>query len=389
MDVRDDVRSGREPKLKIVWNYKGRPSPPYFVPVKMLKDRASDARDALQRLMDKGMSNGGILENCGKELKEIAEAGYKLYGALFHPGDGFDATRIKEWLNREKAELDLQGKQAQISFTVDSLVHIPWGLIYDSSPELLSGNPEDDEINLFENFWCLKYKLSSVYYRILPEGLSDLDSTNLTGILSIVHKAAFDKAARNLIDPEDKILQWVTTVYGEPLDASKTFYQEWQSKGEKVRLLYFYCHANRSNLALSSDDEISMTDFRQETAIPRSTQESTCVVFLNGCNTAAGDPDGAFLEATGELLFCGFVGTETKVPDVFALRFGLAFLYYFLHEGWPVFRIIDHLRRQHWPLSITYSTYCPPMLRFNPAEKSLSIEIKSNFSRMPLGTSQM
>ncbi|MDQ2974823.1 MAG: hypothetical protein M3R69_05340 [Acidobacteriota bacterium] len=385
VDIRDDERPGREPKLKVVWNYQGRPHPPYFVPEKLLKDRATDVRNALQRLMDKGMNNDGLLVDCEQEVHEVAESGHKLYAALFHPGDGFDAIRIRDWLKKETAGLQERGKQGQISFTVDSLIHIPWGLICDRPPSEF----KDHGTEVFDSFWCIKYKLSSVFFRILPEGLNEPEPADLRHVLSVVHKTAFDVATKYLTAPEDEISKWMLGQFGEPLASSTQFYKEWQTKGEGLRLLYFYCHANSSNLALGEDDEITITDFRQETVIPKSTQQSTCVVFLNGCNTAIGESHGAFLEATGELLFCGFIGTETKVPDVFALRFGLSFLYYFLNKGWPVYRIMDHLRKQHWPLAMTYSTYCPPMLRFEAKVDPVKIEMNENFSLMPLGTLQM
>src|SRR5204863_10056483 len=88
-----------------------------------------------------------------------------------------------------------------------------------------------------------------------------------------------------------------------------------------------------------------------------------CVVFLNGCSTATGHPDGAFLEATGQPGMCGFIGTETVVPDVFALRFSLSFLSQFLQGGRSVSDIMHELWVRHFPLSLVYSIYTYPLLQ--------------------------
>jgi hypothetical protein len=387
--VSEHVEVGMEPKFKIVWNYRNHPALPYYIPISILKDRATEVRVAMQQLIDKGMMADGYLGSCGAELRELAVAGHKLYKALFRTGYGYDASIIQDWLRKEKETLDAQGKRAQISFVVDSLAHIPWGLIYDGPVESLSGDPVQDAIEYYEDFWCLKFLLTSVYRRVHPEWLAGSGSSGPNEFLSVLDRSAFDKAAKYLAQPQEKILEWIESRFGRGVEASEDFFRVWQSKGERYRLLYFYCHANRTSLALGPDDLISMSDFRDGTVIPRSTQQSTCVVFLNGCNTAVGDPEGAFLVATGDFLFCGFIGTETKVPDVFALRFGLAFLYCFLHEGWPIFQVMDYLRRQHWPIALTYSTYCQPLLSFAAAQRSFEVEFTENFSRQLLGRTQM
>jgi hypothetical protein len=388
VNVSDTTSSG-DRMLKIVWNYGSQFAPPYFVRAKTLKDKGEDVRNALQGLIDQGMNNGGSLGRCGKELREVAVTGRALYEALFHQIEGYDATKIREWLVQETANQQRQGNRCQMTFVVESISHIPWGLIYDGSLDILSGEDEQDSINAYEDFWCLKFLLCSVYRRILPHWLTVSHSDEVKEILSVVNRLAFDKASPYLVLPQEDVLKWFEDTFGSPVKSSNDFYERWQARGTKYRLLYFYCHASENSLELDPDDRIKLSDFSERTRPVDSEQRSTCLVFLNGCNTAVGDEDGAFLTTTGEFLFCGFVGTETKVPDVFALRFGLAFLYYFLHEGWPIHKTMDYLRRQHWPLGLAYSSYCSPLLSFTPPDQPLRIEITDNFSHLPLGTRQI
>jgi hypothetical protein len=91
------------------------------------------------------------------------------------------------------------------------------------------------------------------------------------------------------------------------------------------------------------------------------------LVFLNGCHTAIGSAkEGGFLQATAYGGFCGFVGTEAEVPDVFALRFANAFLSQLLYTGSRAIDAMNKTRRDYWPLSLVYNLSCHPDFRFNP-----------------------
>ena len=114
------------------------------------------------------------------------------------------------------------------------------------------------------------------------------------------------------------------------------------------------------------------------------------IVFLNGCHTAVGDPGGGFLEATGGSGFCGFIGTETGIPDVFALRFGSAFLCQILRGG-TVTEVMSALRAAHWPLSLVYGTYCAEIqLTPNAGVTKIKLPVEpSNFATCGVGADRM
>ena len=69
------------------------------------------------------------------------------------------------------------------------------------------------------------------------------------------------------------------------------------------------------------------------------------------------------MEATGDTGFCGFIGTEAKVPDLFAFRFAADFFGHLLYDEMTVVEIMENLRRQHFPLSLVYSTCCHPQFK--------------------------
>lgn len=392
--IRASVKEADNGRLKIEWTFRGLPVVmPYEISKGVVEDMAGEARRSLQCLVDRYVQsdreNSGKKPEgprqpyrAGKELKELARKGHDLYKALFLP-------------ERVKGFLATDGKELQISLSIDSKIYVPWGLIYDSDPDSLTGAAEDDEISKYRDFWCLKHKLSSVYNRILLIS-SESGAGTPVNLLPVMDKQVYDKISNQWnkywtdedkisIDSRLQILTWLSESFERSLvHTSEDFYQRWKSQGETLRLLYFYCHANGANIALG-DDQITANHFMLNTMLPEATRgQSSCVVFFNGCDTALGDPKGGFLEATGTSVFCGFIGTETKVPDIFAFRFGLDFLYYFLGKGWPVSDVMDYLRNQHWPLGLIYSTYCPPFLSVGPTADPLELELKGNFSRIPL-----
>jgi hypothetical protein len=116
----------------------------------------------------------------------------------------------------------------------------------------------------------------------------------------------------------------------------------------------------------------------------------TALGILNGCSTAVGKDCQSFIEALSRDGFCGFLGTESEIPNVFALRFGSAFLNRLLVSGHPLVQVVDELRREHWPLSLLYGLYGYPLLQIVPSAGGTAIiGCPANFSRGPLGAAAL
>ncbi|HEX3529571.1 MAG TPA: hypothetical protein VH988_21125 [Thermoanaerobaculia bacterium] len=369
--------------LKVAWSGKSWEFPPYLIDLGVVSEVSQRVRAALSHLVKESMRGGAA--RSGALIHSLAQAGFDLYGALFlsQIGSEISGDEIRLWLQRQ------EGKLFWMSFSVDNRVHIPWGLVYDTDPAQLSGEPDDTTIEHYQNFWCLKHALSTMYSRMLPFGLQEHVSQENLRVLAAVNRAAFETALDVLSEPDRAIWETVQSRFWNPKYSTRELFDFWKSSGGDVHLLYFYCHANGNTIALGDDDELTMAKYKLN--IRRNglgQHEASCLVFLNGCSTAVGDPSGGFLEAAGAPGFSGFIGTETEVPNVFALRFGLAFLYYFCCKGQSILAIMDRLRRQHWPLSLAYSTYCYPLLAVLPSEMP-ALEFEENFSLTQLGTGVM
>lgn len=369
---------------QIVWSRGYEGYAPYAVDLGMLRYYSDRARERLRAFVNQCMGEGA--GRSGAEMKQLAAAGRNLYDALFNKtgGEG-DPDEIRQWLAD-----DLKGEHLLL-FSVDPRVYIPWGLVFDSDPRGLSDDPAATDIADYGHLWCLKYKLATVYNPVPPppRGLNNPKDLDLFKLISVLNRGVYSQAEALLGEAEKQVLYWLNEsvkLFKEPIASSDALRDAWEQAGEEVDMLFFYCHANEKSLALSKEDSLSMYDMNLYLKRKKSLQNPyVCMVFLNGCSTAVGSDQGGFLETTGRPGFGGFVGTETEVPDVFALRFGIAFLYYFLNRGWPVYQVMDQLRREHWPLSLIYSTYCHPVLRVKPGEPlDLSFE---NFSTTRLSTS--
>jgi hypothetical protein len=349
-----------------------------------LKGLAAVVRARLGELRDAAMR--GEVAQSGRLLKAIAEAGRELYVSFFTDADQINTELVKKtraWLGTKAG--------APMTFFLDPRVYIPWGLLYDGDPARLPDDPTATDIGLYGDFWCLKYGIAAVYD--VPGAFADAEG--------IAHEqfrilAAFDHAVREAaakrLPPTDRALHDHLFPDARSVYSRDDLLKRWDELADRHGLLLFLCHANETSLALKGLDaahRVSVKDFK--TRLRRKDdrdRDTACLVFLNGCNTAVGASDGAFLEATGGQGFFGFIGTETEVPDVFALRMSLAFTRRLLHSGQAAYAIMDDLRRQHWPLGLLYSTYCNPDVSVTPGGAPCPPESAENFSHGPLGTNR-
>jgi len=366
-------------RLKVVWEGTDGEFDPYFIDRTIMTDVAAELRLLLAKLVKQGRDQG--FPQSGEILHEIARKGYDLYTGLFTDArGGADPLEVRDWLESSQ-------RKRRVEFRVFGPVHIPWGLLFQRKPAAETPAPGATNISLYTDFWAFRYSVTTVYFRLSAMALSQAWPADAFKVLSVRNKEAFDAALEKLDETDRDLLARFDGNSAMILYSSKELLEKWEQIREKVGLLYFYCHANETMLSLSGDS-LSLTDFKLR--LSRSRSKTPCLVFLNGCSTAIGDPKGGFLEATGAPGYVGFIGTETKVPTVFALRFGLAFLYLFLCKGMRLVDAMDKLREDHWPLSLVYGPYCPATLQVAPSETfQIGCFPSGNFCQGELGKGQL
>jgi hypothetical protein len=319
-------------------------------------------------------------------LKKLARKGHELYRALF--------TKIAgdEDPERIKAHYAAFDDTLRFDFRVSNSVFVPWGLVYPSDPAALPDSWDGVlDVTLWERyraFWCFSRNVTTRYMRIRPDEIGDASSL---AMLRIINTAIFDKASKGVALRQEKaFIDWLAGSYGDPISAESSLETAWQEKASSTGLLYFYCHASATTLAIGADASIEAQRLFLLLADRRREARAGCLVLINGCRTAVGDSRGAFLLSTSTHGLCGFVGTETDVPDVFALRFSTSLLHLLFHGGKTLGEAMQRLQRDHFPLSLIYGVYAHPDFRMSQRHApDMVAEQRENFSAGVVGTGRL
>ncbi|HVR58099.1 MAG TPA: hypothetical protein VMT72_14885 [Pseudolabrys sp.] len=383
--IRVEIK-GSERELKVVWSDESR-FPSYFINRKLVDDCAHDIRRVLRELVNTALE--GKLDSCGPILKRLADQGAHLKDALFAKtgGEG-DPKRIRSYFDEFR-------DHSKLRFVVSDDVFVPWGLIYSADPRQLPDVLPLDTDNAWETygaFWNLSHQISTVYHRIPPDAAGGKLNASPLEMIRLVHPETLAAATECLSgSPEESFIDWLNEFSGEPLTTSNELSEEWRKKGSKTGLLYFYCHASASLLALGKEEKIKASRlFLMLTDVERELGSSGCLVLLNGCSTATGSESGEFVQATARNGLCGFVGTEADVPDIFALRFSISLLRLLFRQGLPLGEAMQLLYRAHFPLSLLYGLYALPNFKMKKEQApDIVSQQPKNFSFSQVGTNRL
>jgi hypothetical protein len=353
-DIFNDSDNGA---LRIKWFRGSHTHHPYCVRREAVEQAGRRARAALQELVEAGRQRKH--KRYPELIRDVARQGYEFYNILFSGISETDrqrAKRAKEWVaGRPPTDT--------ITFSVPSRVHIPWGLIYDQA---VSENP--DEIDP-ERFWCLKHATVAHYFDCPPEWVDNPWPAQNFGVLFGAHEELWKTAHCRLDAPERQRLLRILVHPDQPKFRLQEIYGLWEQNRENLPpgLLSFYCHGSGSELLIGAET-LSAIDFEQKFVRDEIRMRPPTLVFLAGCRTAIGSLNAGFLEATSGPGFCGFIGTEVLVPDIFTLRFLSHFIDRLFSTGQSVSEFMRDLRREHWPLSLVFSVCCTGELRLAPSE---------------------
>ena len=372
--------------LKVVWSNTLTDFLPYFLDRKTVLEESEKVREKLYSFINSVNLHG--IENSCTEYKDLAIAGRRLYDFIFLPEiDTIQwANKVKEWLKTFKRPI-------KIHFTVDQRIQIPWGLVYESDPNEIEINSLKDAKQSDSNFWCDKYALTAIYRKIMP--LSDEETVlpNDTQLFPTFNKSVFDNNISKLIHPEKECLESIVnkfTTSKNPIFTSVDFWSQCEKKKKTPLFFYFCCHARENNLELGVTDMISVNDLKLKFNSIL-TENDVALLFVNGCSTAVGHKKGGFIEASSQKGLYGFIGSETKIPDHFAFRFGIDFLSHFFYSGMTICELMQLLRKKHWPISLAYGVYCYPMLKIGkkPIMDQYLSTIENNLSHERLGSDEL
>jgi hypothetical protein len=356
---------------------------PYDISLPAIDRCAREIRRHLKALVDDAIGNR--LTGSAKTLNEIAIVGNDLYLALFTKvsGDG-DPARIREYYEKLR--------DAEFQFIVSNMIFVPWGLVFPSNPSTLPETWPSESADLswetYRDFWCFSRALVVTYDRVEMDAVGD---TSALRMMCVVNSDALAKAEHSVMaTPESGFLHWLKQ--HNPISSWKALRATWQTENAQVGLLYFYCHASETTLALGAEDRVDSTQLFTLLAngAKRTKGTSNCLVLVNGCSTAVGSPAGNFMMSTSEGPVCGFVGTETDIPDIFALRFSLALLHHIFRSELSLAEAMQRLYRDHFPLSLVYGYCAHPDFRMSQTQApDITAPQPENFSFSRVGTNRL
>jgi hypothetical protein len=314
-------------------------------------------RKALETLVTQARRNGALC--CKAELFALTNAGHELYKALF-----------REWERRDVLPQQVQGYLSRpetryaLRITLEDTLFIPWGLVYGSTPTDPGDVHDPVDVRHYGGFWCLRYSPAALYNRIQARFEAEAIRRDAFTLVPVLNREVYDGVVAQLEAEDVAALK----LYDEfkPAYSTREPFERWQSVSQLNGLLYFLCHASSSALDLSATDRLSAAAWINNLTKDATDYRTACLVFVNGCLTATETEKSSFLEASAEHGFVGFIGTEAKVPNLFAQRFGMEFIRGFIRGGEPLFQLMERLRLAHWPLSLLYSVYCFPSLCLLP-----------------------
>ncbi len=363
-------------KFKVVWDDGELQFSPYLIDSDMINGYANELRMSLRHLVEDGMNCE--FHNQERIINEIAVNGRKLFDALFYKDHGSieDPEVILEWIANFTEDI-------RIVFVVDGFIHVPWHLIFDGNPSELSDAEIDDEG--YNSFWCKKFQVTCQSRMISPRISDTRSDDKFCDLIPICDRVEIESNAAHI--PSDELERIKARIkWQEPPTSSLSQLQKtWETCSSQNRILYFYSHANGSQIALNDTESIDIKGFKRNLRFKEGAKNSSALTILNGCSTAVGAETKGFIEATSMPGHCGFIGTETDIPIVYALRFGNALLECLYETGWPLYEAMSALRLQNWPMSLVYGVYAHAHFQAQPTTLSESWTQEDNFCNGPAG----
>jgi hypothetical protein len=351
--VQVEIQEHGPNRFRVHWNEWA----PYTINRQAVLDCATDLRKILLELVNHCLKHKA--ETAAPILKKLAHKGNKLYKALFYRMEGDeDAAVVKKYYASLKEPF-------RVDFRVADSVLVPWGLIYPGDPEALPDDwaemPTEMWWETYHQFWCFAHDATARYIGVKPNQIGNASSLSM---LRVIHPSVLSKAKESVSSEAEKgFFAWLDERYGAPINTEQALQGSWQEKASQIGLLYFYCHATPNQLAIGPDDTITASGLFFILTDTARDADAGCLVLINGCRTAAADPQGTFLLPASVTGHVGFVGTETDVPDVFALRFSGSLLHLLFKDGRTLGEAMHRLYRDHFPLSLVYGIYAHPNFR--------------------------
>ena len=341
-----------------------------FLTPEAVDEMSKDVRTAWEKII-KSKSKQGLVYQTGVDipaaigktsLKNLAREGYLLYQNIFYENQDKQTQAIGDHLRKFAREESLH-----IQITSDGFF-LPWSVLY-MAPNLDVLEPE--------MFLGLKHVIEHIpkqedftYFDLRMDG-SPKFSVSLNIDEGIDEEAAAKGIKRVVEEQVEFWNQLKETGNVAPVVRRKSddLLKVLGNNSLDERLIYFYCHAgsrqgaNPPYIKLSDGKRLGLKDFivaeKGVMSLPNAP-----LVFINACESAELSPFfyNDFLNHFVSKGARGVIGTECKIPAVFASEWAKRFFTRFL-PGKPLGELLLELRREFFfehnnLLGLAYALYC-------------------------------
>lgn len=318
-----------------------------------------------------------IPENIHREaLRRLAEAGWFLFYKFFLDTDDKELLALGE-------RLLALGTQDQHSLQISSRDFLlPWSLLY--LAEEAPSTPDEVDTGRFLGY---RHLIEHIPFDQRPDVGYDIPSADPALSIGLNLNTGIDSEMGIQVVKQTQTF-WHTLADQHVVQVSERL--DDQSLIEALKdpelpdqIMYFYCHADsqgldekggpgESSLQLSGNTTITLKNLEIR-APTRRKLERAPLVFINACESAELSPlfYAGFMPYFTKKGARGVIGTECKVPALFAAEFAQRFFKAFLSGKKTLAEVMFDLRREFLEqesnvLGLLYASYCDGDLRINP-----------------------
>ena len=340
-----------------------------------IEDLAQQVRDVWNKIVGK-QSDKKLLYQIGVDIpesvnkdssKKLAQAGARLFRKVFFENQDNQTQTIGKLLRNMARDESLK-----IQITSDKFF-LPWGVLYvgadldDPDPYMFLGLKHIIELIPTQN--------DIKDFRLQIDGKPKFSvSLNLD---KRIDKQAADKGLKAVVATQEEFWDRLKTngcIEPKVRSESSELLDAIQKRAMDERLIYFYCHASarmenskahlKPSITLGDGKQLTIDDLGDKEGDERMSLASAPLLFLNACDSAEFSPFfyDDFLNFFVSRGARGAIGTECKIPAVFAAEWANRFFTRFL-PGKSLGNLFLELRREFYEkhnnlLGLAYALYC-------------------------------
>lgn len=299
-------------------------------------------------------------------LSKLAFAGFRLFQAVFEDNASAELRMIGDWLRREAGKDDVTTVQV-----VSDAFPVPWPLMY-------LADRFDRAALTWDAFLGMQCVVEQIPFApLLTPPSPTIDSQPQLAVHALLNESIDEDMPSHPVAAQREY--WGGRGVNFTEGTTRADLETALVSDVALQVLYFFCHAkgddddaDYSELIMTKDDIITLGEIKA-VALERTPFAGSPLVFLNACES--GELSLRFYSGFVPYFLNrgarGVIGTECRVPGLFASEWAKAF-FDRLFDGEPLGKVVLDLRRSfrekhNNPLGLLYVVHCDTDTVVSPA----------------------